>query len=194
MSQDKPDATPAVRQSNQSFFFQSDIFSTGRQLPRRPRPGGVVHEAARATPVFRDCDVLVVGGGPSGTAAAVAAARTGADVVLLERYNHLGGLSTGGLVIWIDRMTDWTGAQVIRGIATDLLDRLPKDAHRRPAAWPVGQRRCRHRRVLEGAHRRLSWHRHLVSDDRPRAPEARQPGTGAGEQSAASVARPGRRA
>ena len=128
MSQDKPDATPAVRQSNQSFFFQSDIFSANRLLPRRPRPGGVVHEAARATPVFRDCDVLVVGGGPSGTAAAVAAARTGANVVLLERYNHLGGLSTGGLVIWIDRMTDWSGAQVIRGIANDLLDRLPKDA------------------------------------------------------------------
>ena len=67
-----------------------------------------MHEPARAIPVFRDCDVLVVGGGPSGTAAAVAAARTGADVVLLERYNHLGGLSTGGLVIWIDRMTDWS--------------------------------------------------------------------------------------
>ena len=88
----------------------------------------MVHEPARAIPVFRDCDVLVVGGGPSGTAAAVAAARTGADVVLLERYNHLGGLSTGGLVIWIDRMTDWSGTQVIRGIASDLLDRLPKDA------------------------------------------------------------------
>ena len=128
MSQDKPDATPAVRQTNQSFFFESDIFSAGRLLPRRQRPGGVVHEAARAIPVFRDCDVLVVGGGPSGTAAAVAAARTGADVVLLERYNHLGGLSTGGLVIWIDRMTDWSGTQVIRGIASDLLDRLPKDA------------------------------------------------------------------
>ena len=128
MSQNKPDAAPAVRQTNQSFFFESDIFSANRLLPRRARPGGVVHEAARAIPVFRDCDVLVVGGGPSGTAAAVAAARTGADVVLSERYNHLGGLSTGGLVIWIDRMTDWSGAQMIRGIANDLLDRLPKDA------------------------------------------------------------------
>jgi FAD dependent oxidoreductase len=137
MSQDRPDAGQAVRQSNQSFFFQSDIFSAGRLLPRRQRPGGVVHEAARAIPVFRDCDVLVVGGGPSGTAAAVAAARTGADVVLLERYNHLGGLSTGGLVIWIDRMTDWSGTQVIRGIANDLLDRLPKDAIAGPprALW-----------------------------------------------------------
>jgi hypothetical protein len=128
MSTDKPDPAQASRTSTQSFFFQSDIFSAGRLIARRARPGGVVHEAARSIPVFRDCDVLVVGGGPSGTAAAIAAAHTGADVVLLERYNHLGGLSTGGLVIWIDRMTDWSGAQVIRGVASDLLDRLPKDA------------------------------------------------------------------
>src|SRR4051812_32370937 len=128
MSQGEPNSTRAVRHTNQSFFFESDIFSAGRLIARRARPGGVVHEAARAIPVLRDCDVLVVGGGPSGTAAAVAAARTGADVVLVERTNHLGGLSTGGLVIWIDRMTDWSGAQVIRGIANDLLDRLPKDA------------------------------------------------------------------
>jgi len=128
MSQDKLGAMQAVRRTNQSFFFDSDIFSAGRLFARRSRPGGAVHEPARAIPVFRTCDVLVVGGGPSGTAAAVAAARTGADVVLLERYNHLGGLSTGGLVIWIDRMTDWSGMQVIRGIADELLDRLPKDA------------------------------------------------------------------
>jgi len=39
----------------------------------------------------------VVGGGPAGCAAAVAARRLGAKVTLVERYNHLGGLSTGGL-------------------------------------------------------------------------------------------------
>jgi hypothetical protein len=110
------------------LVYKSGIFAQGH-LPRRPRADlGTVTEPARNIRVFRDCDVLVVGGGPSGTAAAVAAARTGADVVLLERANHLGGLSTGGLVIWIDRMTDWSGNQVIRGIACDLLDRLPKDA------------------------------------------------------------------
>jgi hypothetical protein len=110
------------------LVYQSGIFAMGH-LPRRPRAGlGTIPEPARDVKVFRDCDVLVVGGGPSGTAAAIAAARTGADVVLLERANHLGGLSTGGLVIWIDRMTDWSGNQVIRGIANDLLDRLPKDA------------------------------------------------------------------
>jgi flavin-dependent dehydrogenase len=53
-------------------------------------------------PAFRDCDVLVAGGGPAGTAAAIAAARASADTVLVERHNHPGELSTGGLVIWID--------------------------------------------------------------------------------------------
>jgi len=84
-----------------------------------------------------ETDVLVVGGGPAGTAAAIAAGRMGADVMLVERYNHLGGLSTGGLVIWIDRMSDWTGKQVICGIANDLFDRLPRDAVQGPerADW-----------------------------------------------------------
>ena len=39
------------------------------------------------------------------------------DVTLVERYNCLGGLSTGGLVMWIDRMTDWQGEHVIQGFA-----------------------------------------------------------------------------
>jgi len=94
-------------------------------------------EPARAIPVFTEADVLVVGGGPAGTAAAIAAARLGADVLLVERYNHLGGLSTGGLVIWIDRMTDWSGRHIIRGIADELMQRLPKEAVQGPkrADW-----------------------------------------------------------
>ena len=78
----------------------------GAQGPaRRPRPARTYLEPAREIPVFAETDVLVVGGGPAGTAAAISAARLGADVLLVERYNHLGGLSTGGLVIWIDRMS-----------------------------------------------------------------------------------------
>jgi 2-polyprenyl-6-methoxyphenol hydroxylase-like FAD-dependent oxidoreductase len=99
-----------------------------------------LREPARDVPVYGDCDVLVVGGGPSGTAAAVSAARLGASVILLERYNHLGGLSTGGLVIWIDRMTDWEGNQVIRGFAEELLSRLPRDAIAGPATEEWGSR------------------------------------------------------
>jgi 2-polyprenyl-6-methoxyphenol hydroxylase-like FAD-dependent oxidoreductase len=102
-------------------IFERDAKRTRESL-------GVWQEESKALPVYADCEVLVVGGGPSGTAAAVAAARAGANVILLERYNHLGGLSTGGLVIWIDRMTDWQGELVIRGFAKELFDRLPPDA------------------------------------------------------------------
>jgi hypothetical protein len=72
--------------------------------------------------------VLVVGAGPAGTAAAASAAQLGADTMLVERYGHLGGMSSGGFVLWIDRMTDWQGRQVISGVANDLLDRLSRDA------------------------------------------------------------------
>jgi hypothetical protein len=121
-------------------FLPSDLFES-RSRTQPPRNGtGFIHEAARDIPVYHECDVLVVGGGPSGSAAAYAAAKTGADVVLLERYNHLGGLSTGGLVIWIDRMTDWTGRQVIRGFAEEILDRLPADAKAGPAPEDWGSK------------------------------------------------------
>ena len=121
-------------------FLASDVFENGgRQLPRA-NGIGTYHEPAREIPVSHKCDVLVVGGGPAGTAAAWAAAQAGADVVLMERYNHLGGLSTGGLVIWIDRMTDWTGRQVIQGFAVDVLDRLPKAGLAGPARADWGSR------------------------------------------------------
>lgn len=124
---DKKPRIQEVRQS-EDRFLGSDIFEEGhRAFPGR-NGSGTWREAARDLDIYHQCDVLVVGGGPSGTAAALAAARTGADVVVLERYNHLGGLSTGGLVIWIDRMTDWDGNLVIRGFAEEVLGRLPSDA------------------------------------------------------------------
>lgn len=121
-------------------LLASDVFES-RSRTQPPHNGaGFIREAARDVPVYHQCDVLVVGGGPSGSAAAYAAAKTGADVVLLERYNHLGGLSTGGLVIWIDRMTDWSGHQVIRGFAEEILDRLPAEAKAGPAPAEWGSR------------------------------------------------------
>lgn len=137
-------------------FFVSDMFR-GREgaAPERPDLGSV-REAARDTPVYRECDVLVAGGGPSGTAAAAAAARMGADVVLLERYNHLGGLSTGGLVIWIDRMTGWDGELVIRGFAEEVFSRLPKDAVAGPERNEWGSRDAA--RAEYWAHRTSAFH------------------------------------
>ncbi len=138
-----------------SDIFGIEIFEGGRQNADR-RDLGTVQEPAHDVPVYRNCDVLVVGGGPSGTAAAVAAARTGADVVLLERYNHLGGLSTGGLVIWIDRMTDWSGQHVIRGFAEELMDRLPADAIAGPARAEWGSRDPA--RAAHWSHRTAAYH------------------------------------
>ncbi len=126
-------------------ILQSDIFDARATSVRRAPTGAPGTSRAARIPIYHRCEVLVVGGGPSGTAAAAAAARQGADVCLLERYNHLGGLSTGGLVIWIDRMTDWKGELVIRGFAEELFDRLPADAVAGPPRSGLGLRRTRPR-------------------------------------------------
>ena len=52
---------------------------------------------AREIPVLGEAEVLVVGAGPGGLAAAIGAGRTGADVLLLERFGYVGGQATGGL-------------------------------------------------------------------------------------------------
>lgn len=121
-------------------FLSSDIFGRESRSRRSRRDGGAWTEPGRELPVYHRCDVLVVGGGPAGCAAAAAAAATGADVTLLERYNHLGGLSTGGLVIWIDRMTDWEGKLTIQGFARELMERLPPDAVAGPSPDEWGSR------------------------------------------------------
>jgi hypothetical protein len=138
-------AVPPAPAEGGRLFFQSEIFAVDaaarRRAAARPAPARrSIAEPAREVPVHAECDVLVVGGGPAGTAAAVAAARLGARTILLERHNHLGGLSTGGLVIWIDRMTDWEGRLVIRGFAEELLDRLPKGAVAGPPREAWGSR------------------------------------------------------
>jgi len=136
-------------------ILTSDIFE--RAARSGPRPDhGQWHEPARDIPVYHRTQVLVVGGGPAGTAAAAAAAKQGADVTLLERYNHLGGLSTGGLVIWIDRMTDWQGEPVIRGFAEELFDRLPADAVAGPPRNDWGSRDAA--KASHWSHRTAAYH------------------------------------
>lgn len=67
-------------------------------------------------------DVAVIGGGPGGVAAAVAAARAGAHVLLVERGGYLGGQLGSGLpfLAFLDRK----GRQVVAGIAQEMVDRL----------------------------------------------------------------------
>ncbi len=89
---------------------------------------GIVSEPARDIPVIAETDVLVIGGGPAGIAAAVSASRAGASTILVERYNHLGGLWTGGLVLpllsthAVDQSR--TRRKVIYGIGDEIAQRL----------------------------------------------------------------------
>ncbi|OGO31234.1 MAG: hypothetical protein A2Z29_09355 [Chloroflexi bacterium RBG_16_56_11] len=85
-----------------------------------------VTEPARKIKVFREADVVVVGGGPGGVGAAIAAARNGARTVLIERYGHLGGMATGGLVNIVPNLSDISGKQHIYGLTMEMLDRLDK--------------------------------------------------------------------
>src|SRR5688572_20921259 len=57
-----------------------------------------ISEAPRRTPVAADVDVLVIGGGPAGIGAALAAAKQGARVLVIERHGMLGGVWTAGLL------------------------------------------------------------------------------------------------
>ncbi len=58
-------------------------------------------EPARNIPIAEETDVIVCGGGPAGFAAAIAAARTGASVRLLEVHGCLGGVWTAGMLAWL---------------------------------------------------------------------------------------------
>lgn len=71
------------------------------------------------------CDVLVCGGGMSGFAAAVAAARSGADVILIESGGFLGGTATKGLVGPFMTCYDSKGKnQIIRGLFSELVENM----------------------------------------------------------------------
>jgi len=86
-----------------------------------------VAEPARATPVFGDYDVVVLGGGPAGIAAAAAAARHGARTLLVERYGFLGGMGTAaGVTNFCGLHANVRGeiVQVVHGVADDLLERM----------------------------------------------------------------------
>ncbi|MFH1024457.1 MAG: FAD-dependent oxidoreductase [Planctomycetota bacterium] len=113
----------------------------------------IIEEPARQLPVVGNYDVVVAGGGMAGVAAALAAARLGVRVSLVERYCALGGLATlGNVTMWLP-LCDGKGKQVVSGLGQELLQLAVADLkqdypaarfRRIPSCWqPEGDREQR---------------------------------------------------
>ena len=101
-------------------------------------------EPAANIPVYDECDILVVGGGAAGHAAALAAARAGAkNIILMERYGYMGGDATGAYVIMVPNLS-WYDKPFVRGIQEEWFTRLEKipEAVTGPKLCEIGKIIC----------------------------------------------------
>lgn len=92
-------------------------------------PSSHLTEASRQTPVYGDYEVVVVGGGPAGIAAAIAAGRSGRSTICIERYGFCGGAGTAaGLSTFcgLHAVIHGKHEQVVHGLADDILERLER--------------------------------------------------------------------
>ncbi len=82
---------------------------------------------SKRLPIFASVDVLIVGGGTAGFIAAIAAARTGANTLLIERGNYLGGQLTGTYCTTPGLFGDSNGDQIIGGIPWEVMERMEQN-------------------------------------------------------------------
>lgn len=97
-------------------FFQT---AAGAALPAAGAGAGI-REPAREIPVVEEDDVIVCGGGPAGSVAAIAAARAGARTRLIESQGVIGGVWTAGL------LTEFSDTRNKKGIVREVLAELEK--------------------------------------------------------------------
>lgn len=121
--------SPVVATVGESSGFTSSVLDPRKvqdtQFTAKFVDGRVI-QPQRELPLLARCEVLVVGGGPAGVSAAIAARRAGARVVLVERYGHFGGLWTGGLVLLVLGHIVTGKKQVCMGIGEEMMQRLEK--------------------------------------------------------------------
>ncbi len=84
---------------------------------------GTADSAQKQSDAVKHWDVIVVGGGPGGVPAAIAAARNGARTLLIESYGFLGGMATAGLVLPYMKYSAG-GQYIVRGLFEEFLDML----------------------------------------------------------------------
>ncbi|MHB9028111.1 MAG: FAD-dependent oxidoreductase [Candidatus Latescibacterota bacterium] len=115
----------AIDSSNRRFFFKSLALS-GLTFSGTAGFGPAQTAGAQTKAKVKHWDVIVLGGGPGGVPAAVAAARNGARALLVERYGFLGGMATTALVL--PYMKYFTGGKfIVRGLFEEFLDRMEQD-------------------------------------------------------------------
>ncbi len=104
--------------------------------------GRTVTLPVETAPIIDEADVVVVGGGTSGFIAATAAARTGARVILVERFGYLGGCTTAPYNTNLGWFFDSDKKQIIQGIPWEFIERMQAigDAYvlgpSSPQIWP----------------------------------------------------------
>lgn len=87
-------------------------------------------EEAKKLPVSAEVDVLVAGGGPAGVSAAFAAARLGAETLIVEQFNCLGGVATAGGHAHICLYSSWgTAERVVGGVIWEAAERVVRSGY-----------------------------------------------------------------